>query len=102
MNTINGRISNIVGSGLRAQALAVETDLGKRLPAGTLDSLKQDVANLSDLSPGKDVAMTSVRALTGKQLVVCTRAFHRIAAIRRTVVRQTLECPEVARRLRGI
>lgn len=89
MQSIQNRFANIVSAGLRAQSLATESDLGPRLPEGLLDSLKQDLNNLSDLNPGADVIRMQVKALTGKQQVACKRAVRRVAAIRKAVVRQT-------------
>src|SRR5262245_22784627 len=100
METIGSRFSNVVASGLRAQDLATETDLGKRLPANLLECLKQDLINLSTLVPGTDDAMTTVKSLTGKQQEACMRAVRRVAAIRRTVVRQTRNAE--ARRAYGV
>ena len=100
MESIGSRFSHVVASGLRAQALAAETELGTRLPENLLETLKQDLINLSGLVPGTADAMTNVKTHTGKQQVACTRAFRRIAAIRRTVVRQT-QNPD-ARRAYGV
>lgn len=100
METTSSRISHVVASGLRALELAAETDLGPGLPENCLDTLRQDTLNLSDLVPGTDVAKIHVKALTGKQQVVCTRASRRVSAIRRTVVRQTQNAD--ARRAYGV
>lgn len=97
---VNSRLSNIVAAGMRAHALATERAIGDKLPEGLLDSLYQDLTNLSVLIPGTDDARTGVRALTGKQMDACTRAYRRVAAMRRTVVRQTKSLD--ARRAYGV
>ncbi len=87
MARISAKMLNVIQSGLKAQNLVAETDLGARLPPGLLDSLGRDLAILSSLVPGTDDATTTVRKLTARQEVVCRNAHRRIAAIRNTVAR---------------
>ena len=87
MNSVNIRIAAITASGRRAQALITETNLGERLPQGLLETLGKDIAALS--VPETANADTVAFGLTGKQMEACQRAYRRLSAIRRAVVRQT-------------
>ena len=100
MKRVHGRLSNIVARGRRALALVAQTSFEPKLPEGLADALERDIADLSSLIPGADDAETGVRARTARQKDVCRRAHRRIAAVRRTIVRQTKDLE--ARRAYGV